>query len=65
MKDQGTTSSAHAARNSLIAQLRNRLIITVSILVCCILLNSAISIAVVMNSATSGDTEVNDLSEYR
>ena len=54
MKDQGTTSSAHAARNSLIAQLRNRLIITVSILVCCILLNSAISIAVVMNQQHLG-----------
>ncbi|HEY5002884.1 MAG TPA: ATP-binding protein [Ktedonobacteraceae bacterium] len=54
MKDQGIISSAHPAQNSLIAQLRGRLIITVGILVCCIVLSSAVSIIVVMNQQQLG-----------
>jgi two-component system, chemotaxis family, sensor kinase CheA len=54
MKDQSITLPAHTPRNNLIAQLRDRLIVTVSILVCCIVLNSVISIVVVMSQQQLG-----------
>jgi two-component system chemotaxis sensor kinase CheA len=67
MKYQTVALPFHTSRNSLIAQLRDRLIITVSILVCCLVLSSVVSIVVVMNQQhlstqkLSIHQEINDL----
>ncbi len=54
MKDQIISSSARASQRSLITQLRDRLIVTIGILVCCLLLNSTISIIVIMSQQQLG-----------
>ncbi len=54
MKDQIVAPPVHKAQSSLITQLRDRLIVTIGILVCCLVLNSTISIVVIMNQQQLG-----------
>lgn len=53
-----TASSNTTSQYSLVAQLRARLILTVGVLVCCLLLSSAIGIAVAINQQRLGDQKV-------
>ena len=57
MKDF-TGRSNTMSQYSLVAQLRARLILTVGVLVCCLLLSSAIGIAVAINQQVLGDQKV-------
>ncbi|MDQ2885738.1 MAG: ATP-binding protein [Chloroflexota bacterium] len=53
-----TGRSSNASQYSLVAQLRARLILTVGVLVCCLLLSSAIEIVVAINQQMLGDQKV-------